>query len=113
MEVPQLSNQLVGWALPTNKMKLSFVQWWAVPTLLGARTLTFVPSMQPSIAAFIGLSKNLFERSEFIFAPMKARSAGKSRSDLIVGWPFLWFRFFWPLTKEMNTQLPLENNKIN
>jgi hypothetical protein len=41
--------------------------------------------MQPSIAAFIGLSKNLFERSEFIFAPMKARSAGKSRSDQIEG----------------------------
>jgi|AMFO01.1.fsa_nt_gi hypothetical protein len=61
--------------------------------------LTLVPSMQPSIAAFIGLSKNLFERSEFIFAPMKVRSAGTSRSDQIVGWPFLWFRFFWPLKR--------------
>ncbi len=50
--------------------------------------LSLTPSMQLSIAAFIGLSKNLFGRSEFIFAPMK------SRSDPIVGWPFLWFRFF-------------------
>ena len=79
-------------APPTNQALLGFVQWWAVPTLRG---LTFAPSMQPSIAAFIGSSKNLFERSEFIFAPMKARSAGKSRSDLIVGCPFFWFRFLW------------------
>jgi len=59
--------------------------WW----------LTLIPSMQLSIAAFIGLSKNLFERSEFIFAPMKARSAGESLSDPIVGCPFFWFCFLW------------------
>jgi len=68
----------------------------AHPTGYGFLTLT--PSMQPSIAAFIGRSKNLFEGAQRVsfFAPMKARSAGKSRSDPIVGWPFLWFRFFWP-----------------
>jgi hypothetical protein len=43
-----------------------------------------------SIAAFIGESECLFERSEFAFAPMKARSAGESRSDQIVGGPFFW-----------------------
>jgi hypothetical protein len=66
--------------------------------------------MQPSIAAFIGSSKNLFERSEFIFAPMKARSAEQSRSDQIVGWPFLWFVSFGH-SKEMNTQLRQNENK--
>ena len=44
----------------------------------------------------------LFERSEFIFAPMKARSAGDPRSGQIVGWTFLWFVSFGH-SKKMNT----------
>jgi hypothetical protein len=47
--------------------------------------------------AFIGLSKNLFERSEFIFAPMKARSAGNPCSGQIVGCAFFWFCFCYAL----------------
>ena len=79
---------------------------WSVALVLN---LTFAPSMQPSIAAFIGLSKNLFERSEFIFAPMKARSAGKSHSDQIVGWPFFWLLFFGH-SKKSDSQ-PSDKNK--
>jgi hypothetical protein len=67
--------------------------------------------MQSSIAAFIGLSEHLFERSEFVFAPMKARSAGQSRSDQVVGCRFFWLLFFGQ-AKKSDSQ-PFSKNKEN
>ncbi len=62
-----------------------------------------LPSMQPSIAAFIGLSSPLSERSEFGWAPMKVGSAGYPRSGQIVGCTFFWLLFFGQ-SKKSNSQ---------